>query len=272
MSLICPMNSSRSNQSAQPRPAIWSRAESRRDPGRIAHKAPPGGGGGGGGGAVAAAARSGLLSSRSARSLADTREDINGREPLHQPTWPLLERVPPGRRPRRTQGGEERPSGEQPQHLVGISELGGAWDWETPPPRSLCTPASLLSFSLSLSPSLTPPSPSLSLLLSQIWFIFMLMFIFQGQSKYLALPVYTLSALRVYTCTHARTFIVTEDQALGGSALVSWLFLVLLFCLGRGSPVQESRVAGSLEAAPVMGGPGSSSWLASAPETKVLGR
>lgn len=126
MSLICPINSSRSNQSAQPRPAIWSRAESRRDPGRIAHKAPPGGGGGGeGGGAAAAAPRSGLLSSRSAWSLADTRADINGREPLHQPTWPLLERLPPARRPQQTQGGEERPSGEQPQHLGGISEVGG---------------------------------------------------------------------------------------------------------------------------------------------------
>ena len=172
MSLIWPINSSRSNQSAQPRPAIWSRAESRRDPGRIAHKAPPGGGGDGGG-AVAAAARSGLLSSRSAWSLADKRVDVNRGEPLHQPTWPLLERLPPGRRPRRTRGGERRPTGEQPQHLVGISEVGGASARDTPPPRS---PSSRLSLSLSISippPSLSPPppallSPSFSLLLSSL--------------------------------------------------------------------------------------------------------
>lgn len=118
MSLICPINSSRSNQSAQPRPAIWSRSQSRRDPGRIAHKDPPGGGGGGG--TAAAAARRGLLSSRLARSLADT----SGREPLHQPTWSLLERLPPGRRPQRTQE-VRRGRGEQLHHLVGVSEVGG---------------------------------------------------------------------------------------------------------------------------------------------------
>lgn len=160
MSLICPINSSRSNQSAQPRPAIWSRAESRRDPGRIAHKDPPGGGGGGGGGggAVAAAARSGLLSSRSAWSLADTRADINGREPLHQPTWPLLERLPPGRR--RGELGEVRRGRAERSRSTWLvfPRWAESEGWETPPPRalSLSPPPLLFSLSHPLSPSLPP--------------------------------------------------------------------------------------------------------------------
>lgn len=41
MSLICPINSSRSNQSSQPCPAIYSRVKCCKDPGRITQKSSP---------------------------------------------------------------------------------------------------------------------------------------------------------------------------------------------------------------------------------------
>ncbi|TWW71532.1 hypothetical protein D4764_16G0000290 [Takifugu flavidus] len=127
MSLICPINSSRSNQSSQPRPAIWSRTESRLDPGSIAHKAPLGGGGGGGccSGREPSIVQPGSLEPR---RPGHAQADINGRDPLHQRTWPRLTAASSGAERATTRGGEEesraeeRPSGEQLQHLVGISE------------------------------------------------------------------------------------------------------------------------------------------------------
>lgn len=127
MSLICPINSSRSNQSSQPRPAIRSRAQSRLDPGSIAHKAPPGGGRRGGGGCCSGREPAIVQPCRAGHAQAD----INGRDTLHQRTWPRLTAASSVAERATTRGGEvesradERPSGEQLQHLVGISEVGG---------------------------------------------------------------------------------------------------------------------------------------------------
>lgn len=109
MSLICPINSSRSNQSSQPRPAIWSRAESRLDPGSIAHKAPPGGGRRGGGGGCCSGREPSIVQpgGLEPRRAGHAQADINGRDHLHQWTWLRLTAASSGAERATTRGGEE---------------------------------------------------------------------------------------------------------------------------------------------------------------------